>query len=85
MNKISNECNNILDNHKRTLTIMRISLFFLFIGILSSQAMNSFSQETKFTFNLKSIAIKKYVMKLKRKAISGLFFQVMPEKLPIKK
>ncbi len=68
MNKISNECNNILDNHKRTLIIMRISLFFLFIGILSSQAMNSFSQETKFTFNLKSIAIKEVCNEIEKKS-----------------
>lgn len=45
---------NIPDNLKRFVTIMRITLFLIFFGILYSHAAEGFSQETKLSLNLKS-------------------------------
>ncbi len=56
MNKHYIEGKKSFNNLLHVLRIMRITLFFLFFGILFSSAANSFSQE--FTFNLKSASIR---------------------------
>lgn len=57
-----------LNNNKRVLKIMKITLFFLFFGILISYAANSYSQETKLTLNLKSTTIKEVCKEIERKS-----------------
>src|SRR5690554_6158219 len=49
---------NIPDNLKRFVTIMRITLFLIFFGILYTHAAEGFSQETSFTLDVKSTSIK---------------------------
>lgn len=57
-----------LNNFKHAQRIMRITLFFLFLSILLSQAANSFSQETEFSLHLKSATIKEVCKELERKS-----------------
>lgn len=58
MSKDSIETNQPLNNLKQVLKIMRITIFFLFFSILFAKSETSYSQETKFTLNLKSATIK---------------------------
>lgn len=49
---------NIPDNLKRFVTIMRITLFLIFFGILYTHAAEGFSQKTPFILDVKSTSIK---------------------------
>lgn len=58
MNKYTIVGNIPPNKSKHILKIMRITLFFLFLSILVSQASNSYSQESQFTLRLESVTIK---------------------------
>lgn len=68
MNKYSIEGEKPVNNFKHALKIMRITLFFLFFGILFSQAANSYSQETSFTLHLKSTSIKEICEEIEKQS-----------------
>src|SRR5690554_4934779 len=68
MNKYPIEGEKPVNNFKHALRIMRITLFFLFFGILFSQAANSYSQETSFTLHLKSASIKEICEEIEKKS-----------------
>ena len=57
-----------LSNYKHVLKIMKITLFFLFFGILVSYAENSYSQENKLTINLKSATIREVCREIEKKS-----------------
>lgn len=57
MNKYVVEREDPVINFKHLLKVMRLTLFFLFFGFLISHAANGYSQETKFTLDLKSASI----------------------------
>ncbi len=67
MNKYAIEAHSF-NKFKHVIKIMRIALFFLFFSVLFSQAANSFSQETEFTFHLKSTTIKEVCKELEKKS-----------------
>lgn len=85
MNKYSMGDNEFSGKNKRILKIMRISLFFLFLGVLVSQAMSSFSQETQFTLELKSKAIKEVCKEIEKKSDFRFVFSRNARKIITKK
>lgn len=85
MNKFFIGANGFPDNYKHLLKIMKISLFFLFFGISISQAANGFSQETKFTLDLKSTTIKKVCEEIERKSDYRFVFSRDARKVITKK
>lgn len=83
MNKHCIEETETLNNLKRVLRIMRISLFFLFFGILFSSAANSYSQE--FTFNFRSTSIKEVCKEIEKNSDFIFVFSDNSEKMLDKK
>lgn len=83
MNKHCIEETETLNNLKRVLRIMRISLFFLFFGILFSSAANSYSQE--FTFNFRSASIKEVCKAIEKNSDFIFVFSDNSEKMLDKK
>ena len=47
-----------LDNYRRILKIMKVTAFFLFLGIFFAYAEGGYSQGTKLTLNLRSATIR---------------------------
>lgn len=68
MNKYSIEEFPLLNNYKRVLKIMRITLFLLLSCVLFSHAATTYSQETTFTLHLKSTSIKEACEVLEKKS-----------------
>ncbi len=58
MNKHANDKIESLNNLKRFLIIMKVTVFFLFLSSFIVQATNSYSQEARFSISLKSVSIK---------------------------
>ena len=85
MNKYSIEEKEDLNNLKHILKIMRITVFFLFFSILFSQAVNSYSQETKLTLNLKSTSIKEVCRQIERSTDYIFVFSDNSERMMDKK
>lgn len=57
---------------KKFLLIMRIAVFFIFLGILQAQAYDVFSQKTKVSFNFSETKLVKVLDKIENE--SGFFF-----------
>ncbi len=85
MNKYSIGRRKPVNNFKHTLKIMRITLFFLFFGILFSQAANSYSQETSITLHLKSASIKEICEEIEKKSDFRFIFAGNAKKIINKK
>lgn len=68
MNKHSIERRRPLSKYKQFLKIMRITLFLLFFCTFFSQAVQSYSQETQFSLDLKSTSIKDICRELEKKS-----------------
>ncbi|KUK57207.1 MAG: TonB-linked outer membrane protein, SusC/RagA family, partial [Bacteroidetes bacterium 38_7] len=83
MNKHCIEERKSFNNLLHVLKIMRITLFFLFFGILFSSAANSFSQE--FTFNLKSASIREICKQIEKESDYVFVFSDNSEKMIDKK
>lgn len=78
MNKHYIEERKSFNNLLHVLKIMRITLFFLFFGILFSSAANSFSQE--FTFNQKSASIREICKQIEKESDYVFVFSDNSEK-----
>ena len=85
MNKYSIEEEEPLNNLKRVLKIMRITLFFLFFTILFSQAASSYSQEPELTLNLKSVSIQEVCKEIEKNSDFIFVFSDNSEKIIEKK
>jgi len=83
MNKHCIEEGEPLNNYKHYLKIMRITLFFLFFGILFSSAANSFSQE--FIFKQKSASIREICKQIEKESDYVFVFSDNSEKMMDKK
>ena len=68
MNKHSIEEETSINNYYYILKIMKTTLFFLFLGICVAYSGNMHSQETKFTFELKSVTINDVCQKIEKES-----------------
>ena len=68
MNKHSIEEETSINNYYYILKIMKTNLFFLFLGICVAYSGNMHSQETKFTFELKSVTINDVCQKIEKES-----------------
>lgn len=85
MNKYSIEGDNPFNNLKHILKIMRVTLFFLFFGILFSQATTDYSQEAKLNLEMKSTSIKKVCEEIEKRSDYRFIFAGNTKKIITKK
>ncbi|WP_352422557.1 SusC/RagA family TonB-linked outer membrane protein [Proteiniphilum sp.] len=85
MNKYSIERGKPDNNFKYALKIMRITLFFLFFGILFSQAATGYSQDVELTLNLKSASIKEICEEIEKQSDFRFIFAGNAKKIINKK
>lgn len=68
MNKYAIKGHDSLDKNYRILKIMRITAFFLFLGIFFAQAGTSYSQNSKVTLNVRSTTVKEACKQIEKQS-----------------
>ena len=74
-----------VDNFKHLLKIMRLTICFLFLGFLISQASPGYSQETEFTLNFTSASIQDVLTKIESESSYRFIFDGYAKKVVDKK
>src|SRR5690554_3215009 len=64
-----------LKNLRKTMRIMRLSLFFIVIGTTMAISANSYSQSTKLTLNLNDVTLKEVIKVIEDQSEFIFFYQ----------